>query len=152
MTWSAKVDACVAEAVRALLDGADLEAVRRDRNLGLDYGLDHLIGDPLYESPEWDYQWYISDSQPYSCDRVDDLTVEFIGMTNVSSLGSRGGQIQWSQPFLAEIRLAPDREQIAEIHLKFGDAKLGLGAPERYPRYWPDVTDWALALHWARPA
>lgn len=66
---------------------------------------------------------------------MDVLTVQFIGMTNVSSLGSRGGETQWSQPFLARIRLSGDRQQLAEMNLKFGDAKLGLAAPERYPRY-----------------
>lgn len=52
MTWNAKVDAHVAEAVRALLDGGDFEAIRRDPNVGLDYCLDHLIGDSLYDAPE----------------------------------------------------------------------------------------------------
>ncbi len=150
MTWNAKVDAQVAEAVRALLDGADLEATNRDRDLGLAFCLGHLIADPLYFAPEWGYQWYIDDAHPYGCDPVDDLIVEFIGMAYV--LGSyRGDSSEWNQPFLARIRLAPDRQQLAEIHLKFGDAKVGIGVPDRQPRYWPDVTEWALDLHWTRP-
>lgn len=150
MTWNERVDAHVAEIVRMLLNGADLEDIRRNRDLSLAFLLGFLIADPLYDAPEWGYQWGIDDANPHGCNRVDGLTVEFIGTAYV--MGShRGESTMWVQPFIARIRLTPDRRQLGGMHLRFGDAKVGLGVPDRQPNYWPDVTDWALDLHWTRP-
>jgi hypothetical protein len=144
MTEEDRAEHFVVDGVRALLDGADLEALPSITPEALGRFFQQL----LVEERGWSRSWWIDDAHPERVERIDDRTLE---LTGVFVPGDR--RHQWIQPFRARFRLDPGRAALVSYRIRLGEASVAMDAVPfgaKRPRHWPDVTDWTFAFERGR--
>jgi hypothetical protein len=142
MELSRPVERSVAEGVLAYL----ADAVKDDHQVA-DFAdsLGRMFQQLLEETPSWSRYWWIDDALPQQVIRVDDSTVELVGMFVP---GDDQGH-QWIQPFRATLRIDSPTARVVAYHVDLGDKDVAMedvawGA--KRPKHWPDVTRWAYTF------